>query len=1222
MKNLTFMKKHKLFKLWLLAVILFAGSGGVWGQVNTGSLPATFSQNFNTLSSTAPATWTDNSTPLVGWYSTVTTLNPNAGTTNINNVYNFGTASATDRALGAISTATTHRSAIRIKNNSGSDITSLAISYNGEQWRQNAASQTLVFDYQVGASVTSLTTGTWTSYTALDFVSPNTGTAGALDGNLTANRTAKTATIPVTIAAGSEIMLRWTKSGSNSHGLAIDDLVITATATSSSTPPTVSAAPSPTVDASFDVTFTDDAAWRGAITSITVGGTNLDASAYDKTAAGKITFTPSASALLQSVGTKNIVIVATGYNNATVSQTIGAGAATKLAMKTQPAAPATNGVVLATQPAVYIQDQYGNTTTSTASVTAAVGAGTWTIGGKTAKAGVSGTATFTDLTATSAAAVTGATISFTSGTLTGVTSGAFNIPAPPLNAPVATSATSVSASGFTANWDAVSGATEYYLDVATNPSFINSNLTTIVGWNFPNNPDDATADIGISENSSKNLTTNAVSSITFTPMTNPVSTTSVASAFTPNTWADGMGSKYWEIEFSTSGYTIIRFSSLQRSSNSGPRDFKVQYKIGSNGTYSDVPGGTITVANDWSTGQLSNISLPGTCDNQSSVYLRWIMSSNTGVNGSVVANTGTSSIDNIIIESNGTSNIISGYDNLLVSGTSQTVTGLSPNTTYYYRVRATSANSTSANSNTVTAFTAIDGTVNASAMPDCPTCDVVVANGGTLTVDATKTYNSVVIAPLGHLTLNDTKTLSVSGNLTILSDANGTGTLVDANAAGGLTVTGTTNVEQWLTVARKWWYLSSPLSAAKTTTFTPSNKIGTYNEATSTYSNPLATDVSLEVGRGYVVKLIDAADKAYTFTGGNLNTGDKTLTLTRTGNTAPKRGFNLVGNPYPSYIDWDLVFDPATATNMRNAIWFRTYVGSSMTFYTYSDGDGVPDQASSLIAPMQAFWVKVDADPATNETVSNGSLTFKNTHRSHFVTGANPLKVKALDARPRLRLVVSNGTATDEMLVVGKPYASDVLDSYDIEKFSNDNNAIPEVYSVISNQELVINSMNALTEGKTVTLGFRPGQTGTNFTIEATQLDNIDAKVMLLDKEEETEQELTAGTLYSFEVTDATPTTDRFVISLVSKVPTGVETGKLSGEMTVYTNRNNRIEVIYHDELSSQTTVSVYNVAGQKLSTQKLVKTATELSGTFNPGVYLIQLTDNGKKITQKLIIK
>jgi hypothetical protein len=194
--------------------------------------------------------------------------------------------------------------------------------------------------------------------------------------------------------------------------------------------PTLTPAPAATVDNTFDITFTEDATWRANITSITVGGTPLAVGAYDKTNAGLIRFTPSVSTLLQSTGTKAILINATNYNQASASQPIAAGAANKLAMTTQPAAPASNGAVLATQPVVAIRDQYGNATTSTATVTAAIGAGSWTIGGTVAKPAVSGSATFTDLTATSAAAVTGATISFTSSGLTGITSGTFNIPAP------------------------------------------------------------------------------------------------------------------------------------------------------------------------------------------------------------------------------------------------------------------------------------------------------------------------------------------------------------------------------------------------------------------------------------------------------------------------------------------------------------------------------------------------------------------------------------------------------------------------------------------------------------------------------------------------------------------------------------------------------------------------------------------------------------------------
>jgi Heme-binding protein Shr-like, Hb-interacting domain len=208
--------------------------------------------------------------------------------------------------------------------------------------------------------------------------------------------------------------------------------VPTANAVAPIPPPILTAQITAPVSSTFSVTNTpDDPAWRSAITGITVNGSTLPTAAYDETQSGKIVFDPSQSALLQSPGSKTIVISATGYSTNSIAQTLAVGAAAKLAITTQPTAPDGNGGPLATQPVVVIQDQYGNTTTSTANIIAAVGTGIWTIGGITTKAAVSGTAAFTDLTATSVAAVTGATIHFTSGSLTAVDSTpGFNIPAP------------------------------------------------------------------------------------------------------------------------------------------------------------------------------------------------------------------------------------------------------------------------------------------------------------------------------------------------------------------------------------------------------------------------------------------------------------------------------------------------------------------------------------------------------------------------------------------------------------------------------------------------------------------------------------------------------------------------------------------------------------------------------------------------------------------------
>ncbi len=262
-----------------------------------------------------------------------------------------------------------------------------------------------------------------------------------------------------------------------------------------------------------------------------------------------------------------------------------------------------------------------------------------------------------------------------------------------LAAPAATAGTAVTSTSFTANWGSVTGATGYQLDVSTSATFGTSSSGTIVGWDFQGSS--TTANSGVAANNTKVITTTAG---------NPVGTITFATVSSSNTaradnWNSGSGTKYWEaLAFSTTGYAGITVSSKQRSSSTGPRDFKLQYKVGS-GTYIDVINGTVTTGDNLTTGVLNAIALPAACDNQSSVSLRWIMTSNTSVGNGTVAATGASNLDEIIVV--GTTynpSFVVNYYALPVAGTTQSVTELTPNTTYYYRVRATSSNSTSVNS--------------------------------------------------------------------------------------------------------------------------------------------------------------------------------------------------------------------------------------------------------------------------------------------------------------------------------------------------------------------------------------------------------------------------------------------------------------------------------------------------------------------------------------------
>ena len=157
------------------------------GSITELGVPLT--ENFDTLASTGTnITWTDNST-ILGWFSTRTIYNSGTGSVNTGALYSFGVAGTnpvTDRALGSVASSGTGTvfHAAKLTNNTGGTISSLDISYVGEQWRNggNLAAHTLTFQYQVAdpGTVTDANapaTG-WTTVPELSFTGPVTGTAG------------------------------------------------------------------------------------------------------------------------------------------------------------------------------------------------------------------------------------------------------------------------------------------------------------------------------------------------------------------------------------------------------------------------------------------------------------------------------------------------------------------------------------------------------------------------------------------------------------------------------------------------------------------------------------------------------------------------------------------------------------------------------------------------------------------------------------------------------------------------------------------------------------------------------------------------------------------------------------------------------------------------------------------------------------------------------------
>lgn len=246
------------------------------GTISLSSLGVAYTQDFNTLEYVAAT----GSVVPTGWAFFETGTNANTtygvgtGSSTAGNTYSFGASGSSERAFGGLlSSSLTPTIGASFTNNTGAFITSLAISYTGEEWRMGATGRADRLDFQLSTDATSVNTGTWTDYDSLDFSTPTqSGTVGALDGNASANRTSISYTITgLGIANGSSFWIRWNDynpSGSD-DGLAVDDFSLTA-AGGTSTNPTGTGAATPNTLKAGDTVLLTVAVSPGAFPASTV----------------------------------------------------------------------------------------------------------------------------------------------------------------------------------------------------------------------------------------------------------------------------------------------------------------------------------------------------------------------------------------------------------------------------------------------------------------------------------------------------------------------------------------------------------------------------------------------------------------------------------------------------------------------------------------------------------------------------------------------------------------------------------------------------------------------------------------------------------------------------------------------------------------------------------------------------------------------------------------
>ena len=494
----------------------------------------------------------------------------------------------------------------------------------------------------------------------------------------------------------------------------------------------------------------------------------------------------------------------------------------------------------------------------------------------------------------------------------------------------------------------------------------------------------------------------------------------------------------------------------------------------------------------------------------------------------------------------------------------------------------------------------------------------IVIETGELTYNKNYTIQNACINVGAKLTVNSGLGFGPNNLLLVKSDATGTGSIISNGKCSGANI----KVEQYLGGGRNW-YIASPLEYAKSSVIkTPlTNKLWNYNEPTATWNEITDATTTLSVMNGYVAYVPHDTIITYGEVGSSLNLFYNSISLTRTG-TNSQSGFNLIGNPYLSCVNWE----SATKTNVEPSIWYRTknmnnaYVFDSYNASTHvgtnNNGKGAVTQ---FIPSLQAVWVQV------SPTATTGQLLFDNTMLSHPVIG-NILKadIELTD----IRLAVTNGKNSDETILAFNEQAGNGYDGFDTKKMFNTNNDMPQLFTLADNEKLVINGMKPINISKVIALGFKTAKAGT-FTISANEINGLDGvPVILEDKLLNKTQDLTQTTSYTF-ASDSINDTTRFAIRLKADngpfccglypdQEIGVNTID-DNSITVFAKGNS---IIINSTDINNGTASVFNLLGQEIITGEVTGTTTVIATSIPAGTYFVKIEKGKTVVTKKIIIE
>ncbi|MEP6725776.1 MAG: T9SS type A sorting domain-containing protein [Bacteroidota bacterium] len=519
----------------------------------------------------------------------------------------------------------------------------------------------------------------------------------------------------------------------------------------------------------------------------------------------------------------------------------------------------------------------------------------------------------------------------------------------------------------------------------------------------------------------------------------------------------------------------------------------------------------------------------------------------------------------------------------------------------------------------------------------------VIFNGTTQTLSGstattfnnltTITGSTTTISSSSHLlkgVILSNGTLNANGNLTLLSTAAQTAS-VDGTGTGE--VLGNLIVQRYIASGFGYKYFSSPFQTDTVGDFSNDMNLAAgfptfyrhdENLASIGWVTYTAGSGTLNSMQGYAANLGPATASKTVDLKGVINNHTVSRTLYNN-DMAYTKGFNLVGNPYPSPVNWDAV-GGWTKTNIDNAVYYFNagttdqYTGVYSSYINGVSSDGV---AGSTIAAMQGFFVHVSNGtfPVTGLLSVNNSARIINSTATFF-------RVYGQDDQPLLRL--SAGFADET--VIADPvtfYFSDegtgnFNKKLDALKLMNTDTVIPNLFAISADAEKL--SINAIATPHD-TLAVVPLGLVTKkdawVSFNAKDIKNIPAGlyIYLSDVKTGVNHDMQKDARYRLFL-PAGDYENRFFLKFSTKELNTITGNTNANETFAAYSNGGRLYINARLPAGEKGIVTVINMLGQVICRQETGgNTFQPVNASFVSGVYIVNFSSTTQKQSKKIFI-